>query len=317
MSKKKVLIVAALLVAGGAAIAVSAPGQRLHDRMMERFGYGESRGFGLGQFAGLGRGPITRADFDEKVRERFARFDLNSDGVVDISEIEAALSKGGRHHRGMMREHRADRDDATKGETGRGRSMSKSEFLEEVRRRFAAADLDSDGRITDSDLPPPMRGRGVLSRLGEQGLAMRGHRQGPGIGFLRGANVDKDGGIPLDEALRVAGERFDRMDRNKDGTLDRADRQAFSKEMTDYRVKRVLHRFGAGADGKITREQAFKVAGETFDRLDRNKDGTISRDERPGGWRHHRSRDGERHWRGRDRGEERAPDHGPQEPKKI
>jgi Ca2+-binding EF-hand superfamily protein len=316
MSKKKVLIVAAILVASGAAIAVSAPGQRLHDRMMERFGYGESRGFGFGQFAGLGRGPISRADFDEKVRERFARFDLNSDGVVDIAEIEAALAKGGRHHRGMH-DRRADRGDAAKGETRRDRSMSKSEFMDEVRRRFAAVDLDSDGRITDADLPPPMRGRGVLSRLGEQGPAMRGHRQGPGIGFLRGANVDKDGGIPLDEALRVASERFDRMDRNKDGTLDRADRQVFSKEMTDYRVKRVLHRFGASTDGKITREQAFKVAGETFDRLDRNKDGTISRDERPGGWRRHRDRDGERHWRGRDRGEERSPDSGHQEPRKI
>jgi hypothetical protein len=107
------------------------------------------------------------------------------------------------------------------------------------------------------------------------------------------------------------------MDRNTDGTLDRADRQAFSKEMTDYRVKRVLHRFGATAEGKITREQAFKVAGEMFDRFDRNKDGTISRDERPGGWRRHHDRDGERHWRGRDRGEERTPDGGSQEPKKI
>src|SRR5690606_37488753 len=101
------------------------------------------------------------------------------------------------------------------------------------------------------DLPPTMRGRDALSRLsGEQGRTMRGHRGGPGLGFLRGTNVDKDGGISLDEALRVAGERFDRMDRNKDGTLDRADRQTFAKEMSDYRVKRVLHRFGATADGK-------------------------------------------------------------------
>ena len=113
------------------------------------------------------------------------------------------------------------------------------------------------------------------------------------IAFLRGAEADKDGAITLDAVIKATGERFDRMDRTKDGTLDRADRDALAKEMTDYRVKRILHRFGATADGKITREQAFKVAGEMFARLDRNGDGTITRDERP-------------HWGGRG-GASRAP----------
>jgi len=314
MSKKKVLIVAAVLLAGGAAIAISAPGHRGHGMgggMMDRWTHGEGRhGFGLGGFAGRWGGEMTREAFDAKVRERFARFDLNSDGIIDVAEIEAALAKGGKH-RGF-RHRRADRDDATKpDETRRGRSMTKSEYLDEVKRRFALLDLDGDGRITDTDLPPNQRGRGVLSRLSdEHGPGMRGHRRGnPRLGFLRGATVDKDGGVPLDEVVRVAGERFDRMDRNKDGTLDRADRQAFSKEMTDYRVKRILHRFGATADGKITQEQAFKVAGEMFTRLDRNKDGTISRGERPGRMHRHRDRHDERGWRGRgrDRGEEHAP----------
>lgn len=320
MSKKKVLIVAAVLVAGGAAIAVSAPGHRMHGMgggMMDRWFQGEDRhGLGMGPFAGRWGGELKREAFDEKVRERFARFDLNSDGVIDASEIEAALAKGGKH-RGFRHRH-ADRDGAaTEGEARRGRSVTRSEYLEEVRRRFALLDLDSDGRITDADLPPTMRGRGALSRLsGEEAPRLRGHRHGPRLGFLRGANVDKDGGIALDEAIRVAGERFDRMDRNKDGTLDRADRQAFAKEMADYRVKRILHRFGATAEGKITRDQAFKVAGDMFERLDRNKDGTISRDERPRGWHRHRGRHEERHWRGRDRdrGGERAPD---REQKKI
>jgi Ca2+-binding EF-hand superfamily protein len=98
--------------------------------------------------------------------------------------------------------------------------------------------------------------------------------------------IAKDGAVSLDEAVKAAGDRFDRMDRTKDGTLDRADRDALVKEMADYRVKRILHRFGATAEGKITREQAFKVAGEMFARLDRNSDGTISRGERPRWGRH-------------------------------
>ncbi|MFN3745442.1 MAG: hypothetical protein ACK4TL_12120 [Hyphomicrobiaceae bacterium] len=317
MSKKKVLIVAAVLIVGGAAFAVSAPGHRGHGMgggMIDRWYDDESRhGFGMGPFAGRWGRELTREAFDEKVRERFARFDLNSDGVIDVAEIEAALAKGGKDRGSRWR--RADRDDAGTGETRLGRSVTKSEYLDEVRRRFALADLDSDGRITDADLPPIMRGRDVLSRLsGEPFSAMRGDRhgfgQGPRLGFLRGTKVDKDGGISLDEVIRVAGERFDRMDRNKDGTLDRADREALAKEMIDYRVKRVLHRFGATAEGKITREQAFKVAGEMFDRLDRNKDGKISRDEHPRGWHRGRGHHDERGWRGRgrDRGGEYAPE---------
>ncbi|MBN9277138.1 MAG: hypothetical protein J0I57_05825, partial [Hyphomicrobium sp.] len=78
-------------------------------------------------------------------------------------EIEAALAKG--KHRGF-RERSAARDGAAKGDTRADRSVTKSEYIDEVRRRFAQLDLDNDGRITDADLPPPMRGRGVLSRLG-------------------------------------------------------------------------------------------------------------------------------------------------------
>jgi Ca2+-binding EF-hand superfamily protein len=314
MSKKKVLAIAAVLVAGGAAIALSAPGQRLQDRFMDRWSHGGGPGMGLGMglggFGGHWRGDLTREAFDEKVRERFARFDLNSDGVIDVTEIEAALTKAARDRR-RVRHRRADWD----GDVGGGRSITKSEFLDNVRRRFALADLDSDGKITDADLPPTMRDRGVLT-------GDRGFRRGPGgrmLAFLHGAAPDKDGAITLDAVIKAAGERFDRMDRTKDGTLDRADRDALAKEMMDYRVKRILHRFGATAEGRITREQAFKVAGEMFARFDRNGDGKISRNERPR-WGHHGGGHERRMWRGRDRDRDRGRDDEPaprDEQKKI
>jgi Ca2+-binding EF-hand superfamily protein len=307
MSRKKVLIVAAVLVAGGAAIAVSAPGQRLHDRMMDRWSH-HGGGPGMGFFGGHGRGDLTREAFDEKVRERFARFDANSDGAIDVAEIEAALEKAGRHRRGGRHRHAVRHGERDRGGMRPGHTVTKSEFLDNVRRRFAMTDLDGDGQITDADLPPTMRGRGVLT--GDQGF--RRGRGGRMVAFVRGADADKDGAITLDEAVKAAGDRFDRMDRTKDGTLDRADRDALVKEMTDYRVKRILHRFGATAEGRITREQAFKVAGEMFARLDRNSDGTISRGERPR-WGRHGGGHERRMWRGRDRDrdpnrdEQRAP----------
>lgn len=313
MSKKKVLAVAAVLLAGGAAIAVSAPGQRFHDRMMDRWhGDGPGHGFGMNPLTGPWRGSLTREAFDERVRERFARFDANSDGVIDAAELESALA---RRHRGFGHRHggkdkAAKEEGADKDQARRGRSVTKSEFLDNVRRRFAMLDLDGDGKITDADLPPTMRDRGVLT--GEQ----RGRRGGRMFAFLRGADADKDGAISLDEAVKAAGDRFDRMDRTKDGTLDRADRDALRKEMTDYRVKRVLHRYGATAEGRISREQAFKVAGDMFARLDRNSDGTISRDERPR-WAGRHGGHERRMWRGRDRDRNDEPAQPAPEQKKI
>ena len=184
MSKKKVLIVAALLVAGGAAIAVSAPGQRLQDRMMDRWGHGGGPGGGLGMGPGMGgfgghwRGELTRNSFDEKVRERFARFDTNSDGVIDVAE--KSRLRWPRLPRNIAVSAIAEPTGTAPIRKVRSRPAVRSpspQFLDDIRHRFALADLDGDGKITDADLPPTMRGRGVLT--GERGFG-RGGPGGPG-----------------------------------------------------------------------------------------------------------------------------------------
>jgi Ca2+-binding EF-hand superfamily protein len=40
--------------------------------------------------------------------------------------------------------------------------VSKDEFNRFAKDRFANLDLDGDGKITEADLPPMMRGRGIL-----------------------------------------------------------------------------------------------------------------------------------------------------------
>ena len=40
--------------------------------------------------------------------------------------------------------------------------VSKDEFERFAKERFAMLDLDDDGRITEADLPPRMRGMGIL-----------------------------------------------------------------------------------------------------------------------------------------------------------
>lgn len=259
-----------------------------HDGMRGRHGMGGPRP------------PMTQEDIDARVRERFARLDRNSDGVIDRAEIEATMAQGGRRgpngmrgsgHGGMQMRKQGD---APRGghmlgrfDENRDGKVAKEEFLGRVKRRFAEMDLDGDGKITDADLPPMLRGIGVLAGSdrggagpmaagGEMGHSMRGGRQrgmGAMLGWLRSADANRDGVITLEEVTAQADKQFARLDRNSDGVLDPADREAMRKEMADYRVLRFLHVHGATQDGKVTREQFTKVAKERWARMDHAGDG--------------------------------------------
>lgn len=303
MSKRKtIFIVAGALVAVGAVAAMSAPGDRGF-RGGDAMTFG---GWGGDRFMdGVGRGwwrqPMTQDEFDATTRARFARLDKNGDGVIDASEIEASLNRRFEHRgfgRGVLGQRLIRAFD-----TDRDGKVTKDEFMATVRSRFAQMDLNNDGRITDEDLPPAMRGRNILAGDSDG--------RGPGrriLRLLRDADANKDGVVTLDEALAAADQRFAGLDRNKDGVIDKADGDALRAETVDYRVKRFIHYFGADADGKVTKEQFAAKAKERFARMDLNNDGTISRDERPGWrWRDHSERRG---WFGRrDRAgeEEKAP----------
>jgi Ca2+-binding EF-hand superfamily protein len=290
MSRKKaVLLTVSALTMAGAVAAVSAPGRRddgagafqngpgLEEPMM-RGGRG-FMGHRMGHKGERMRPPMTKSEFEARTRERFARLDRNSDGVIDMSEIEAALSErmaarrgahGGQAGHRLTRMFDLDHDG----------KVTKAEFLDSVKKRFAQFDLNNDGRLTDDDLPPMMRGRNILTKASAGTV---GHR----LAWLRDVDVDAQGAITQEAVLASAEKRFATFDRNNDGVIDTADLDALRKDNLDYRVKRFVHYFGADKDGKITREQFTAKANERFARLDRNADGTISRHERLGhhGWR--------------------------------
>jgi Ca2+-binding EF-hand superfamily protein len=290
------VLAGSLLLAGGVA-AIAAVGERGGWR-------GHGPGMGQGWQAGEHRGrgmrarDITKDDADARTRERFARLDKNSDGFIDATEIETALAGRmgrGQGMRGQMGQRLIQRFDEN-----RDGKVTKEEFANYLKKQFARADLNNDGRIGDDDLPPMMRGRNALS--GDGGMMMgRGGRRGgmggePGFSWLRGADANKDGVITQDEAIGEGMKRFTQLDRTKDGAVDQADFDAMRKDMADYRVKRFIHRFGADRDGKVSREQFFKEAAERFALADLNNDGRITRDEM--------GRGGGRHGRGHHRGGE-------------
>ena len=283
--KKRTIAIAAVgaLAIASAIAAVSAQGHRGgYGGGHSMFGDDEA---GHGMRGRFGRA-LTKDEFEARNRERFARIDRNSDGVIDTAEIEASMAerrsgfmarrgKGEATAPGEMNERMLRRLGA--GSDGK---LTREAFRTEITRRFAEADLNNDGRIDDADLPPMLRGRNVLAGNVPAG--------GPMLQWLRLLQVSpKDGAISRDDVLAAADRQFDRLDRNKDGVVDKVDTEAIAKEMTDYRVKRFIHSFGADKDGRISREQFQAKAAERFARMDYNSDGSISRDEQPG-WGHGR-----------------------------
>lgn len=253
-----------------------------HHGMMMGHG-GMDRDGGWRGMWGRGGRSMTQDDFDTRSRERFARLDKNSDGAIDAAEVEAAMA--GQGGRGPQMGEAMSQRFLAMFDTNRDGKVTRDEFLARVRVEFGRADLNSDGRITDEDLPPMARGRNVLKGEGRMGPMMGGGMMGGGamggrgmmLGRLIEADANKDGVITLDEAMASATRRFEQLDRTKDGAVDKADFDALRKETADYRVQRFMHEYGADKDRKVTRDQFFGRAKERFAERDINRDGRLDR----------------------------------------
>ena len=117
-------------------------------------------------------------------------------------------------------------------------------------------------------------------------------------------DANRDGRVTADEARQAGearraerqGQMFDRLDANRDGAISREEfgqRQAMRGERREGRAmrggRRGMHRMGGmqargarmfGADGVVTREEFRAQALQRFERLDANRDGTITAAER-------------------------------------
>lgn len=158
--------------------------------------------------------------------------------------------------------------------------------------RFGELDADKDGKLSRAELPRHKTGK---------------HRGGRAR--MHAMDTDKDGRISKAEAQASANQfasRFDGMDVNKDGYLDREDMR--------IKVENARAEFFAGADvdrnGRLTRDEfiveqgarsaerreqfrqragkdarvasedeRIQRAGAAFDRIDTNRDGSVSKAE--------------------------------------
>ena len=96
---------------------------------------------------------LTAEDFDARTRERFARLDKNSDGVIDAGEVEAAITRECRGPRPASATRCASASKAASTPTATARSRARRRS-DRVKRDFARMDLDGDGRITEPTCRP-------------------------------------------------------------------------------------------------------------------------------------------------------------------
>ncbi len=170
---------------------------------------------------------------------------------------------------------------------------------------FNRMDTDGDGSLTPADRSGATQrgaGRPDASKAGEARAQM--------LEKMMESDANGDGQVSFDEISTskpgFARQDFDRLDRDADGTISRADlprapqagdrprplrAEGDAKAMRDGETREEfrqrLYASDANQDGKVTFGEAQasfpQLTQERFNALDRNKDGSIGPDDRPKG----------------------------------
>ena len=239
---------------------------------------------------GWGKTGWDRGDHRDRARMAhlvMERFDVDGDGKVTQSEIDAATAR-------MFANADAD--------TSGGISLEEfkagfsTEFPDLKVRAFQRVDSDGDGSITKAEYDR------VSARMAERLEA--GARDGDRRGwrFWRGRkgaermtqyDMNGDGNVTAEELAAARAALFSNADANADAALTLDEFESVWVRMSEGRMVRMFQRLDRDGDLNITQAEIERPAGKMVARMDRNGDGVLSIDDRRGhgGKWGHRTRD--------------------------
>lgn len=153
-------------------------------------------------------GQVSQAEFVQTATTRLTAMDANGDGSVTIDERQA---------------------------------QRESRRAEASTRRFAALDGNGDGAISRAEFDARTEARKDRAGKGEgrRHMGRRHAGRGPGAAARSDATAGRNTGpVVIAEAQTRIAERFTRMDRDSDGFLTQADRQATREARGERRQNR-------------------------------------------------------------------------------
>ena len=249
-------------------------------------------------------GKVTLDEVPEDRRERFKqmmeRADANGDKALTREEFVRGfmLARGGQPGAPQPGGPRPSGDPQPGDgvfrllDTDKDGRLSTKE-LAEAGETIKKLDRDSNGEVSREELaaglmppPPPPPARPAA------GTPPQGGRFDPQTMLARLKESDKngDGKWSKDELPERMRENFDRIDQNKDGSVDEAELKQMFAMMARFAggggapgggefIDRLIREADKDNDGKLSKDEAPPRMKENFDRIDRNKDGFIDRAE--------------------------------------
>lgn len=209
---KNILIATAVLLAGTAALAQTAPVTQPPAAPAAPMAHP------------MADKVMTRTEVVATVREHFSQLDANKDGTITTAEVAESRGKWAAHKKEMS---------GAPGGSWRGAPMG------DPNAAFDRLDTNKDGSISRDEFAKGREQR-IEKRVeikkerqeaakdgkNAQKHARRMHRGMGGTRMIVMADTNKDGKITMAEAETFALQHFDQMDSNKDGQVTPEERRA-------------------------------------------------------------------------------------------